>query len=472
VTLRALPALVAALLALTAPAAHATAETGIADDRVLLAGGAQADAAVTAWADLGVDTVRIHAMWSRIAPDVTSTTPPASFDAADPNDPHYDFAALDAAIDRVRDHGLRVMLTVTGPGPLWSSSDPGRGNPRWKPDPSAYADFAHAVVARYGDQVDRYILWNEPNLPQWLQPQSTCTGGHCTATSPHIYRALVRAALPAIKAADPGAQVLIGALGPRGLSSHSTNAQLRPLEFLRAFGCVDRAFHAIRTGGCRGFRPASGDAFAYHPHGILNAPGTPFANSDDVDLASLPRLEATLDRLQRAGALRKAGGSGRFSLYLDEYGYQTNPPDHFLGVAPAAQDRWLQEAAYRVWRDPRVRNLTQYAWIDEPVVSGNLSGWQSGLRYADGRAKPALAHFATPFFLDAARGRLWGQVRPGSGSVAVKVERRLRGSSAWRTVATVTTDGNGFWSKTMRLVRGASYRFATAGQAASMARTR
>src|SRR5205823_12984051 len=143
-------------------------------------------------------------------------------------------------------------------------------------------------------------------------------GGRCTPTSPHLSRALVRAAVPAIKAADPGAHVLIGALGPRGSVSHSAYAQLRPLEFLRALGCVTRTFHATRTGDCRGFHAASADAFAYHPHGILNAPGRPFPNGDDVDLASLPRLEATLDRLQRAGALRKSGGPGRFGIYLDE----------------------------------------------------------------------------------------------------------------------------------------------------------
>ena len=33
--------------------------------------------------------------------------------------------------------------------------------------------------------------------------------------------------------------------------------------------------------------------------------------------------------------------------------------------------------------------FTQYLWRDEPVEpGGTYSGWQSGLRYADGRAKP------------------------------------------------------------------------------------
>ncbi len=48
---------------------------------------------------------------------------------------------------------------------------------------------------------------------------------------------------------------------------------------------------------------------------------------DDANLASLGRLEAVLDRLRNAGRLRING-----SLWLDEYGYQTNPPDPFLGV--------------------------------------------------------------------------------------------------------------------------------------------
>ena len=54
---------------------------------------------------------------------------------------------------------------------------------------------------------------------------------------------------------------------------------------------------------------------------------------------------------------------------------------------------------------------------------GSFSGWQSGLRYVGGRAKPALAHFDTPFVLDAVRSRLWGQVRPG-GRQTVTVEQR------------------------------------------------
>ena len=66
------------------------------------------------------------------------------------------------------------MLTITGPGPVWASPTPAKHNPRWKPQATDYADFARAVATRYGTQVDRYLIWNEPNQQGWLQPQWQC----------------------------------------------------------------------------------------------------------------------------------------------------------------------------------------------------------------------------------------------------------------------------------------------------------
>ncbi|WP_028066472.1 hypothetical protein [Solirubrobacter soli] len=432
------------VLVLAAPAQAAGPEVGIADDRVLLAGGPEADAAIAEWQQLGIQQVRIYALWSRIG-GPSAQAP-------------YEWDQLDHAVDRVVAAGMQPLLTITGPGPLWSSRRSERGDPRWDPDPALFADFAGAVAARYGDRVDRYVVWNEPNLGSWLRPQASCSHHVCTPISPHLYRGLVRAAYPAIHAADPGAQVLIGAMSSRGSTLNSENSTLRPMAFLRALGCVDARFKTLRSGRCAGFRPAKGDGFAFHPHGVLTAPDKAFPNPDDVSLASLGRLESALDRIQRGGGLQ--AGTRRFDLYIDEYGYQTNPPDRVSGISATTQNAWLQRAAYQAWRDPRVKLFTQYLWRDEPLASG-YSGWQSGLRYADGRAKPALKSFPTPFVLDAARGRLWGQVRRRDTNV-VKVERRLAGSSTWRVVATRRTDSRGYWSWTTRLLRGASYRYVAA----------
>src|SRR5206468_1486435 len=254
----------------------------------------------------------------------------------------YDFARVDAAVDRVRAAGMEPLLTLTGPGPVWAMQDPSRGSRRYRPSPARYAEFARAAAAHFLGRVHRYILWNEPNLSFWLSPQYA---------APQMYRNLVNAAAPAIRSVDPSAQLLVGALAPRS----------QPLSFLRTLGCVDARYRRIRTGGCRSFHPISATALAYHPHSVTDSPTQPFPGADDANLASLGRLEAVLDRLRNAGRLRIGGG-----LWLDEYGYQTNPPDPFLGVSPAKQDTWLQEAAYVTSRNPRAKLPTQYARQDEP----------------------------------------------------------------------------------------------------------
>jgi beta-glucosidase/6-phospho-beta-glucosidase/beta-galactosidase len=159
------------LLVLAAPARAATPEIGIADDRVLIPGGPLADRAVAEWSALGVDTVRIFAHWGRIAPP----RKPAGFRPSDPGDPRYQWFYLDNAVERVRNAGMSVTLTVTGPGPPWTSRNPRRRQGQWKPRPAAFAAFSAAVAKRYGSRVDRYILWNEPNIWVWLSPQVITT---------------------------------------------------------------------------------------------------------------------------------------------------------------------------------------------------------------------------------------------------------------------------------------------------------
>jgi len=451
---RLLPLIVLLILTSAAPARAASGEIGVADDRILMPGGPAADRVVAEWSANGVDTVRVFAQWSRIAP----AHKPRGFDADDPADPHYQWFYLDNAIARVRAAGMTVTLTVTGPGPLWSSAAPRKRRPAYKPRPAAYAAFAEAVARRYAAGVDRYILWNEPNISAWLAPQARCSRGRCTPVSPHLYRALVRAAYPAVADHDPVAQIVIGAVSPRGQRLQRPDTVMRPLLFLRRLGCRSDGWARIRTGECRRFKPATGDGFAIHPYSGRFAPERPHPNPDDVGLAQISNLTATLDRLQRARALRAT--TRRFGIYVDEYGYQTSPPDRIAGIGPRKQDTWLQRAAYLAWRHSRVKLFTQYLWRDEPRSRDrSFSGWQSGLRFTGGRAKPSLAHFDTPFALDAGRDRLWGQVRPG-GAHAVTVERRPRGGR-WGRLALVTTDGRGYWTLQRRLTATASYRFRT-----------
>ena len=141
---RLIPLVLLLTCALAATARAAGPEVGIADDRVLLLGaGPDADRAVRAWKADGVDIVRILATWRTIAPAADALDPPEGFVADDPNDPHYDWRRLDDAVNRVRFAGMKVMLTVTGPGPLWSSRSPSAGNFRSKPDAGEVRRLRH-----------------------------------------------------------------------------------------------------------------------------------------------------------------------------------------------------------------------------------------------------------------------------------------------------------------------------------------
>src|SRR5436190_23949368 len=103
---RTLPLLVV-LLATAFPAvASAGRLIGMSDDRVLLNGGPAAGSAVAAWAADGVDVVRIFVQWDKASPSPGSHKRPAG---------GYDFARVDAAVDRVRAAGMQPLLTLTGP---------------------------------------------------------------------------------------------------------------------------------------------------------------------------------------------------------------------------------------------------------------------------------------------------------------------------------------------------------------------
>ncbi|MEV4423320.1 hypothetical protein AB0L40_25600 [Patulibacter sp. NPDC049589] len=466
------PALVAATVALLALPSGALAakdlEVGIADENVLngnTPGGA--DVTVEKWKASGVQDVRIFAKWDTLAPSPKVAKPPAGLDATDPAS--YDLTALDRRIDTVVEHGLKVTLVITGPGPYWGSSEPARSNGTWKPDPVKFGQFATAIAKHVGARVDRYIVWNEPNLAYWLQPQYSCNATvktstglpSCAPVAPHLYRGLARAGYAAIHAADPVARVAVGAtssIGKRFVTGGNTTSQ--PLPFLRAMGCVNAKYRPIRTGECKNFKPVSGDALAYHPHSLKYSPGQADPDTGNARLADLPRLEKVIDRLTARKRLTSVGAK-RLPLWLDEYGYQTNPPDPSEGYqSPSLAASYLQWAWSLAARNPRVKTLTQYEWFDEKGTgASNFNSWQSGLYTFDGKPKPLAAVFANPIFgwRTTKAANVWGQVRPGDTATTVRLQRGGKASSSFKDYKTVKTDKYGIFQ--VRVPRSTTQRY-------------
>ncbi|WP_026910461.1 hypothetical protein [Patulibacter minatonensis] len=472
-------ALVAATLAVLAVPSAASAanslEVGIADENVLngnTPGGA--DATVAQWKASGVQDVRIFAQWDKLVPQDTKddTKAPAGFNAEDPAS--YDFANLDAKIDVVAKYGLNVTLVVTGPGPVWGSSEPARKNGTWKPDPAQFAKFAAAITKNVGPKVARYIVWNEPNQGYWLQPQYSCVARKttippfkCTSVAPHLYRELARAGYDAIHANDPDARVAVGATSSTGIKlPDRANSTTAPLTFLRNMACVNSKYRSVRSGDCKGFKAVTGDALAYHPHSTTKSPGQADPVSGNARMADLPRLIKVIDKLTARKRL-KVSGAKRLPLWLDEYGYQTNPPDKRDGhQSPAVAAAYLQWGWSLAARNPRVETLTQYEWFDEELGEDKngdqtFNKWQSGLFTVDGKPKALAAVFANPIFgwYTKSSGYIWGQVRPGDAATTVRLQQGGKASSSFKDYKTITTDKYGIFQVKVPRSTTTRYRF-------------
>jgi hypothetical protein len=457
-----MPLILLAILAVivtAAPAAAApNAGVSIMDDQLLLENGQDqsvTDRHMRRFRSLGVDRVRVSAFWDQIAPRPGRRRKPG-FDAGSPTAPEYVFTNLDRVVQSAARNGLRVLISITTPAPLWATGDPGQHNRVWKPRAGEFALFARAIAGRYASTADQFAVLNEPNQPGWLMPQTDRSG----AFAPHHYRRLVRAAFPAIRAAAPRATILVGELASSGTASRGPRSSIRPLAFLRSFGCVTRTFRRVRSGRCRGFKPARADAIGHHPYQFFVHPSRPSRHRDDATIGDGRRLLGVLDRLVRRGRLVSARG-GPLDVHYTEFGYQTDPPDPYAGIPLKRHDRWLQEAAQVAWRTPRVRSLNQFRLTDGPILPGGgfgaYSEFQSGLLFRDGRAKPAYASFRHPFVATRRGSRVafWGQVRPGARH-EVTLERRS--GRRWKRVARARTTARGYWGR--RIARRAGvYRY-------------
>lgn len=470
--LLALAAVVGALMAAAPASAAATkrAMVGISDPIATGTTAGLLEVLAPRWRAAGIELAAVTADWRELAPGKDSKSVPADFDPNDTSSRLYNWGNLDRVIRVLRASKLEPLLTITGPGPLWSSSDPERGSARYRPEPVMFAAFAKAVALRYRAKVGRYIVWYEPNDAANLRPQSYCGKDGCSPRSPEIYRTLFNGAAAAIRAADSGSAVLAGALAARGRSApEEFDDPVTPVAWLRAFGCIDADGLADRSSAsCDSFEPSEVDGIAYHPDQRAGPPSRHLRNTAEAGINDTPRLTRVLDAMQLSGGvINAADTTAPIDLYFSEWGYQTNPPDVFSGVTQENQSRWLQEGAKIVYGQPRVKLLGQYLWRDEAVVDQGqgvdaYAGGQSGLYGFDGVAKAAATSFPNPFWTTSTVGSrvasLWGQVRPG-GAHSVSIERRI-GGRRFREIAVVKTDAQGYFRFRTALGTTARFRYA------------
>jgi hypothetical protein len=382
-------------------------EYGIQDDAWLEYGPGTLNQRLTTFKRLGVQLVRFSLHWNEIA-----TRRPAN--PSSPRDPAYDWRLPDRVLRGLRRHGLTPVLTLLGT-PSWANG--GRPPNFAPPRRRDFRAFAHAAATRYR-WVRYWLIWNEPNKPLWLKP---------TKAAIYVHH-LLNPAYEAIHAVLPHARVGGGATAPRG-----GLGGVPPVTWVRGMA----------------FAHAKLDAYAHHPY-----PSSPSETPSSGGCRKCPSI--TMATIRKLLVLVRRS-FGRKPIWLTEYGYQTNPPDTFLGVPLRRQATLLSIAAMRAWRLPRVTMLIQYLYRDEAV----LSRFQTGLVFANDKPKPSLTAFRLPFAEMGRRGfetTLWGQVRGGRpGRKPYRLE--VLHKNVWKAIGhDRLTNNGGFFVRTIRLRRGALLR--------------
>ena len=434
----------AALMAPGAAVAGTNQLSLIQDDRELL-GFAPHDpgAAMSEIAELGVDIVRTNTIYNKVYRKPRERTKPAGFDASDPDSPEYDWSRTDRLVTEARANGLQILMTVTGPGPHFTTGKPnscGRVTQCTNnPIPGEFGKFAAAVAKRYRGKVSYYSLYNEPNLHTWITPQQTRPGPGRFQVDAAIYRKLWIAGYRSIARFDPARRnrVLFGEVAAIG----------EPLPLLYGALCLDLNGNPFRgklarRQGCAG-RPAKLNVggFAIHPYnfGGYGTPQSKTRSRTGLPLAYLPRLHRLIDRAKRLGRITR-----RAPISVTEFGFQTRPPDPSGSAATLAKHaQYINESDRLFYSDPRVNMVAQYELSDEP----SAEVFNSGLRFAaeDGRrTKPAYEAYRVPIVVtrrSANSVEVYGQVRPG-GSASVQIQS-ANGGGTFTAVQTVSTNSRG-----------------------------
>jgi hypothetical protein len=390
----------------------------------------------------GVTRVRQLVYMQNFAPRPRSKKKP-KFNLADPNAyPAGTWSRLDTLMHSAQAKGIKVMLTPTGPVPKWATKR--KKDNVTRPSAKLFGQWVTALARRYGDQVDMWSVWNEPNQPQFLLPQYRKGKPY----SPGLYRSLYRAAYKGIRKVKSNKRdkILIGETSPRG-NVHIVH----PLRFLRGIACVNGRYHRAKK--CSKLKA---DGYAHHADTTRTGPRFVPPSKDDVTIGVISRLVRALNKAGAHGAIPK-----RMKIYLTEFGIQSYP-DKISGVPLARQPAYYAIAEHIAYVNSRVAMISQYLMRDDaPRSKGyRYRGFESGLRKFNGTKKPAYKAFANPLAAEryGKRDVLWGLIRPQPTTTQVTIQVRKKGHKKWSKLRTLTTTARGVYGLTARHRKGQQFR--------------
>ncbi|MFL5733388.1 MAG: S-layer homology domain-containing protein [Chloroflexia bacterium] len=297
------------------------------------------------------------------------------WDSAEPSQGTFDWGNADNITNYARNARVNVLIRVSR-SPAWARDPACSGSDTCPPaNPADFGTFMAALAAHVRPMIApyrvAYEIWNEPNTEQeW--------GGICPDAT--RYTGLLRAAYPAVKAADPNATVVGGAV--------TTVAQRQTLH---PDVCPVDDITFIEGMYAAGAAPFF-DVLSDHPYG--------FASEPEADpLTTHPAL--VFRRAERHRQVMEANGDAAKQIWATEMGWAIDPRTE---GAPCGQPDWYfifnpqQQADYLVRAYQWARSY--WPWMGAMFTFNydfNEAPWYETchpFRYWSVRGRPAQAALA------------------------------------------------------------------------------
>jgi hypothetical protein len=343
---------------------------GIDDDSLKWA--ADPVATVGVLHDLGVQAIRVTVPWAAGESQLSAAS----------------LGLLDRVVTSA--WGIRIVPAVYGKA---------REAPLTAASRADYCNFVADLLRAY-PSINDVVIWNEPNVSQFWQPQFA---PNRTSAAPAAYEGLLADCWDTLHAAHPSVN-LIAASSPRGNDNPLavSNISHSPGNWYRQLGLAYRASKRTRpildTVGHNAY-PTNSAERPWAPH-----KGASIAEGDYPKLMAALQgaFDGTGQPLPGQGAVRiwyleqgfqSTIPTDKLALYSgresDKFALQSSSPRATAGLATADQGTQLSDAVALAYCQPGVGAIFNFELADEPA----LIGWQSGVLWTDGTPKPSYPAF-------------------------------------------------------------------------------
>ena len=224
----------------------------------------------------------------------------------------YDWQTADRLVSAAVDQQLALVPLLDG-DPQQQFTPPA--------DPAEFAAWAGQFAARYGDTIQHYIIWDEPNL------SSHWGGKHVNASE---YGALLSAASAAIRAADSDAIIVAAPLAPTTESGPQNLSETSYLQQLYEAGVAN-----------------SFDVLAAKPYGFSSGPDDRQVDQAHLNFSRAISLRETMEKY----------GDAHKALWAGNWGWNSLPaawsgrPSIWGQASEEEQAQWTVDALERARRE-------------------------------------------------------------------------------------------------------------------------